>query len=174
MKTCIKCNQSKELELFPRYKNRKKEWSYTNVCKACAKLHYKDKHYKEHRDEYLDRSRKQKEENHEEYLEYLRNYYHENKEELRKKQNTYREQNQEKANERSRVYRQTQEGSMKEKARDKIQKALRKGTLVRPSYCEDCKQELFVEAHHEDYSKPLDVQWLCKECHWKRHSTRSV
>jgi hypothetical protein len=174
MKTCIKCSQSKGLDLFPRYRNRKKEWAYTNVCKVCTKLHYKDKHYEDHRDDYLERSRKQKESNHDEYLEYLRNYYHENKEELREKNREYRNQNREASNERSRVYRNTEAGSMKEKARKKVQKAIQKGTLVRPSVCDDCGQELFVEAHHENYSKPLDVQWLCKECHWKRHSTRSV
>ncbi len=26
-----------------------------------------------------------------------------------------------------------------------------------------------VHAHHHDYSKPLDVEWLCKDCHWQQH-----
>ncbi len=30
--------------------------------------------------------------------------------------------------------------------------------------CSDCG-ETKVEAHHEDYSKPLDVEWLCKKHH---------
>lgn len=174
MKTCIKCNEPKELLLFPRYRNRKEEWVYTNVCKVCTKIHYKDKHYNEHRNEYLERSRKQKKNDHESYLEYLRNYYNENKEKLREKNKEYQKNNRDKINERSRRYRKIEVVSMKEKARDKVQKAIRKGTLVRPSTCDDCGQDMFVEAHHEDYSKPLDVQWLCKDCHWKRHSTRSV
>lgn len=174
MKTCIKCNESKELSLFPRYKNRKKEWAYTNVCKACTKLHYKDKHYKEHKEEYLERSRKQKEDDHAGYLEYLRNYYNENKEALRKKASEYQKQNRDKFNDRYKKYSATEEGTIKNKARKKVKSALMKGTLSRPSVCEDCKNERFTEAHHEDYSKPLDVNWLCKECHWKRHSTRSV
>jgi hypothetical protein len=170
MRACIKCEELKELSMFPRYKNRRKEWAYTNVCKACTKIHYKDKHYNEHRDACLERSRKQKEENRDGYLDYLRNYYQENKEKLRENNKLYQKNNRDKANERSRAYRITEEGNMKEKARSRVQTALRNGTLIRPSICECCNQELFVEAHHEDYSKPLEVNWLCKDCHWGRHS----
>jgi translation elongation factor EF-G len=169
MKTCIKCDESKDLDLFPRYKNRRKEWSYTNVCKVCTKLYYKDKHYEANKDDYLERSRKQKEENREGYLEYMRNYYAENKEELREKSKEYRSSNREKSNERYKKYSATEEGTIKNKARKKIKTALRNGSMVRPNVCESCGKELFVEAHHEDYSKPLDVNWLCKSCHWEHH-----
>lgn len=27
-----------------------------------------------------------------------------------------------------------------------------------------------MQAHHEDYSKPLDVQWLCMACHRGAHA----
>ncbi|KKL47965.1 hypothetical protein LCGC14_2330250 [marine sediment metagenome] len=57
----------------------------------------------------------------------------------------------------------------KKKARNKISHAPRDGTIKRPSQCESCFEEGPVEGHHEDYSKQLEVIWLCKGCHMKRH-----
>ncbi len=51
------------------------------------------------------------------------------------------------------------------KARRIVSHAIRDGKLIRPSHCESCSKKRFVEAHHKDYSKPLVVNWLCKECH---------
>jgi hypothetical protein len=41
--------------------------------------------------------------------------------------------------------------------------------LVNPKICEKCGSDYYVQGHHEDYSKPLDVIWLCCKCHMKRH-----
>ena len=35
--------------------------------------------------------------------------------------------------------------------------------------CEGCGYALPVAAHHPDYTKPLDVEWLCVDCHAGRH-----
>ena len=51
------------------------------------------------------------------------------------------------------------------KARQAVRSAIRSGKLIRPSICESCFKKRFIQAHHEDYSKPLDVDWLCTECH---------
>lgn len=48
-------------------------------------------------------------------------------------------------------------------ARHEVYKALAKGILVKQP-CETCG-ELKAEAHHEDYSKPLEVMWLCDRHH---------
>lgn len=56
-------------------------------------------------------------------------------------------------------------------ARSAVGNALRSGRLVRQP-CERCGATERVEAHHEDYSRPLDVNWLCKDCHAQRHIER--
>jgi hypothetical protein len=44
--------------------------------------------------------------------------------------------------------------------------AIRSGVLVvKP--CEDCGKD--AQAHHDDYSKPLDVRWLCVKHHSAWH-----
>lgn len=48
------------------------------------------------------------------------------------------------------------------------QKAIRLGILVRQP-CEVCQSTQYIHAHHEDYSRPLDVRWLCSFHHSRRH-----
>lgn len=55
------------------------------------------------------------------------------------------------------------------KARAAVNHAIRDGKLVREP-CEVCGSEP-VEAHHDDYSKPLDVRWLCEQHHEDHHVT---
>jgi len=45
---------------------------------------------------------------------------------------------------------------------------IRAGRLI-PLPCRDCGEEK-VEAHHTDYTKPLDVIWLCKFHHLMEHN----
>lgn len=49
-----------------------------------------------------------------------------------------------------------------------VAKARKDGILVKPSTCEWCVEPAAI-AHHEDYSKPLQVIWLCDKCHSRRH-----
>lgn len=47
--------------------------------------------------------------------------------------------------------------------------AVRIGKVVKPSQCENCRRTVKVNAHHDDYTKPLDVRWLCHQCHSDEH-----
>lgn len=55
-------------------------------------------------------------------------------------------------------------------AQYKTKNAIRDGVLSRPPECEKCKSKGRVEAHHCDYTKPLDVMWLCTSCHKDWHT----
>ena len=60
----------------------------------------------------------------------------------------------------------------KTKAHTAINNAIRYGKMTKLP-CEVCG-EIKVEGHHEDYSKPLEVIWLCKEHHEKTHHPKSI
>lgn len=59
----------------------------------------------------------------------------------------------------------------KYKARYAVGNAVRDGRLV-VQPCEVCGSAE-VQAHHEDYSKPLEVMWLCFEHHRARHGQQA-
>lgn len=53
-------------------------------------------------------------------------------------------------------------------------KAKRHGIIIPARNCEDCGQiPLKIHGHHEDYLKPLAVNWLCFSCHRRRHKKYS-
>jgi len=52
------------------------------------------------------------------------------------------------------------------KAHNAVANAVRDGRLIKPDYCSRCgRSDKVIHAHHRDYSKPLDVEWLCVLCH---------
>lgn len=62
-------------------------------------------------------------------------------------------------------------------AHAKVHRAIKKGLLIRPKLCSQCGRTGKVEGHHEDYSNPLDVKWLCRTCHaitWRINEDRKV
>lgn len=58
----------------------------------------------------------------------------------------------------------------KVRAHHAVSNAIRHGRLVRPEACERCGAPGIIEAHHADYAKPLDVEWLCVPCHEAEHA----
>lgn len=47
----------------------------------------------------------------------------------------------------------------------RVQRAIKSGLLIRPDACSLCGRACKPEAAHTDYSRPLDVRWLCRQCH---------
>ena len=58
---------------------------------------------------------------------------------------------------------------VKVRARVALSKAKRSGAVTVPDFCSSCGLAGPVEGHHEDYSKPLEVTWLCTGCHTRLH-----
>ncbi len=61
----------------------------------------------------------------------------------------------------------TEEGKFKKKVRMLTRYAVRSGKIFEQP-CEICGSKK-VEAHHDDYLKPLDVRWLCRKHHNEHH-----
>lgn len=60
------------------------------------------------------------------------------------------------------------------KAHQLVMFAVRLGLLKRPDKCEVCSSDIRVEGHHDDYTKPLEVRWLCKVCHHQADKERRI
>lgn len=60
------------------------------------------------------------------------------------------------------------EKKMRQAARNYLNRLIRQG-LVKRKNCEICGSDKNVEAHHEDYGKPLEVRWLCRVHHDDMH-----
>lgn len=84
-------------------------------------------------------------------------------------------------NDKAKKYRSTEEGrkrmnaavarsikklQYKQDARMTLNLAVKSGKVDRPSKCPQCNKKRKVEGHHKDYSKPLDVKWICRPCYY--------
>lgn len=76
--------------------------------------------------------------------------------------------NRERRNELMRSYAKAHGTKEHHAARWKVHRALKAGSLMRCP-CEVCGADK-THAHHDDYSKPLDVRWLCPMHHREHHA----
>jgi hypothetical protein len=60
----------------------------------------------------------------------------------------------------------------KEIARNRANQAVIYGRLKIEKQCSGCKKVAKLQKHHSDYSKPLQVKWLCPSCHKRLHIGR--
>lgn len=62
---------------------------------------------------------------------------------------------------------------IKSQARRILHSKVKSGVIIKPTQCSLCNnyfQKRWIQAHHEDYNRPLDVLWLCDICHKKKHN----
>ena len=157
-KKCTKCGIEKELIKFNKDRYNKK-YGLKSACKSCEK-------------EYLN-SRK------EEARLWQKNYYKKNKEKINKRNNAYHKTK--KGREYFKKYNKSDKGResriksnnnwrrknpLKYKAHQVVAKAIITRKIIKSEFCEVCsKTNCRIEGHHEYYSKPLEVIWVCKTCH---------
>lgn len=149
MKECFKCKSSKDLNMF--YKHKGMADGHLNKCKDCTK-----KDANEHRYKNIDKVR-----------DYDRN--RPNKAERVKKQSIYHSfgKGKEVSIKAKRKYRES--NPLRYKANCAVSNAIRDGRLSRPKNCSKCLKECKPQAHHDNYNKPLNVRWLCIDCHNEFH-----
>ena len=115
---------------------------------------------------------------------YSRKYKKKNREEVLRKMRERARRNRPAMNEYKRKFRKTevykswyerykQKNKIKFDARKVLRDSVYRGKIIRKP-CMRCGSKTMVEGHHPDYSKPLDVLWLCRKHHQELHlSTRS-
>lgn len=154
---CGECRLCKQREATRRWRERNPE-RVRELDKKYREEHPErikeaQRRYKErHPGRTAEASLKWREEHPERAKEVKRAYYERNAERLRAERLAYRDANRD-----------------KERARWTLNNALRTGKIAKGS-CEvgvDCRGRL--EAHHDDYSKPLEVRWFCQLHHARHH-----
>jgi len=61
-----------------------------------------------------------------------------------------------------------EEARRRANARSKLHVYVKRGSVVKAT-CEVCGS-VEVQGHHDDYSKPLEVHWLCRQHHLEREN----
>lgn len=151
----------------------------TKICKKCGKLLPIDEFYlhKEMSDGHLNfckncvktRVAKHREKNIEKIREYDRNRPNKKERSAKAHLNILLDENRHKKYlEQQRKW--GKENRYKRNAHTKLKRAIEKGIITRPQYCQICgKTNCKIQGHHYDYNKPLDVIWVCTECHGNLH-----
>jgi len=148
-KTCKTCGIEKDISEFS--KGLRGLYGVRAHCKICCNL-YKKQWGEENRDRVICYSRNWYQSNTDKALEAVKNWRDSNpgvRDEINKR---YADRNPEKI-----------------KSHRIVHQAVRDGLLVK-SRC-PCGS-INVQGHHEDYSKPLEVVWLCPRCHTRLHIDR--
>ena len=130
------------------------------------------------RAEKLEYNRKYRREHKETLRKYQRKHYREHRAERLELQSRLHRINREHDNERTRKWRRDNREYLAEqehqerlfrpekiRAQGRVRMSIMRGRLVKPKECSACRKVGPIEGHHPDYTKPLEVVWLCADCH---------
>lgn len=159
-KRCSKCGEYKVLEGFSKKKSSQDGFQYE--CKQCVSGYCKQ-YQIVNREKIAENKRVRYQLNRERVLVEGKKYREVNREKIAKRDKAYSKTHNGKAAHRKATVNYRENYPEKWRAHDKVMKAVRSRRLKKPFCCvvdsSDCSDQL--EAHHEDYSKPLEVIWLC-------------
>jgi hypothetical protein len=180
-KVCSKCLENKDVSEF--YESKNLRCGYSSICKLCTK-----KYYQENKEKFYKSNKKWKESNPEKVKELADAYRLRDIERYRRNKTKYYITHTKSERKRSLEYQRNLKISSPEelkeikrkatenwcnrnpekvKAHTIFHKAIREGLLVRLP-CIVCNNSESC-GHHEDYSKPLEVTWLCHKHHMELH-----
>lgn len=145
MKTCNTCGKEFTSEFF--HRNRRTRDGIAHRCKVCANI-YKRFHAKS------DRARAAR-----------ARYKISARALFNKWSKEYRERHPESVKQTLRKY--NSNNKLKRSARTSVSNAIRDGKITR-GHCSVCGCAK-AEAHHDNYSQPLNIRWLCKRHHEELH-----
>ena len=156
MKACFVCKIKKPINQF--YKAIKGcRRGLTSYCKPCS----------------IRASRKWALKNPDQVRENLARWQKENRDRVRELARRWKVKNPATKDEMNRLQKNWRRNNLKRaKANQVLQYAVKNGKIEKPNICEDCDKNIprdILHGHHEDYSKPLEVNWLCPPCHGDRH-----
>lgn len=148
MKKCIKCKKDKSIPHY--YKHKHMSDGHLNKCKECCKEAATSNRNKDiEKARKYDRDRANDPKRVKARKEYAKTEAY--KISTAKGCSKYRDKN-----------------SIKVKAHRMVMTAIKSGRLTRKP-CEVCGTDNNIQAHHEDYYKPIEVMWLCVKHHAELH-----
>ena len=154
MKRCSKCGEEKAVEDFSR--NRRERDGRRSWCKDCCNAD----------------SQRRYEADPASYAAKNKRWHAANSGQRHKTRKRWEEKNPGKALAGRERYKQRHPA--KARAGQVVRNAVHRGTLAKPSTCEGCGRKVDnprdLHAHHDDYDKPLEIEWLCRRCHNERHN----
>lgn len=155
--------------------NKEKLQEYKRKHRQENAEHYRE-YAKSYREKNIDEIKKKEKERRKKRSKQIRDYERRyakserGREVKRQIQNRYlsTERGREQRNQSSKRY--VENNPVKKKCHTAVRLAIKSGHLTPAEECERCgDMEVNLHAHHDDYSMPLSVRWLCPMCHAEWH-----